>query len=225
MSNEVLFIVWLFVCLTLPVIFSKGGKAWLFGYIGINGCMLVVLAPLTATTFGYAISVNTILWAPLYLCTDILTERYGKKAALQGALLSALVGYVVIALTQIPLSFTPAEESIAHAQKLMDVFQHSWRMVLTGSIIYFMCQVVDVHVYDYLHRKTGEKYLWLRNNASTLFTTFINNIAFWYFAFGHVLENWFATAIAGYLVTVVVALCDTPFIYMAKKIKPLDLKE
>ena len=85
-----------------------------------------------------------------------------------------------------------------------------------------IAQIMDIYIYDYIHKKTGEKFLWFRNNASTLFTTLINNLLFWWLALGNVLDDWFATAIAAYLLTVIIALCDTPFIYIAKKIKPLD---
>lgn len=222
MTNEILFFIFLILSLSLPIIFLKGGKSWLFGYIGINGCLLIPIAPLSIDVFGYTISAVTILWAPIYLCTDILTEKYGKKAAMHGAVLSAMTGFVVILCIQLVLSFTPTEASVAWHSDLSTIYQYSVRMVLIGATVFMIAQFLDIYIYDFIHQKTGEKFLWLRNNASTLFTTFINNILFWWLALGNVVDNWFASAIAAYFLTVIIAVSDTPFIYLAKKIKSFD---
>ncbi len=224
MPNEAIFILFLIINLLAPIIFLKGGKAWLYSYIAINGCILIPIAPITTDVFGYALSVGTVAWAPIYLITDILTERYGKHAAIGGALLSSVTAWTVLLFIQMVLFLNPSLASTELHNSLGISYQYSVRMIMIGTFVFLLSQMVDIHIYDYLHKKTGEKYLWLRNNASTLFTTFFNNVLFWGLAFGNVLENWFATAMAAYLITVVVALCDTPFIYLAKRIKPVDLK-
>ncbi len=223
MSNEVLFFLFLFIHLAFPILFLKGGKAWLYAYIGINGCLMIPISALQVDVFTYTISIATIAWAPVYLITDILTEKYGKKAALGGALLSALTGFIVIIVIHTGLAFTSVPESEEWHGHLQEVYQYSVRMVLIGACVFMLSQLVDIYIYDYLHRKTGGRFLWLRNNASTLFTTFFNNVLFWWLAFGDVLEDWWSTALAAYFLTVIIALCDTPFIYLAKWIRPLDL--
>jgi uncharacterized integral membrane protein (TIGR00697 family) len=220
MQNEQLFFIFLFINLCLPLVFLKAGKNWLYGYICINGCLLIPIAPLSIEIFTHTISVVTIAWAPIYLCTDILTEKYGKKAALSGALLSAATGFAVILILHMTLAFTPTESSAQSHEYLSTIYQYSIRMVLVGATVFMIAQFMDIYIYDYLHKKTGEKFLWLRNNASTLFTTFINNMLFWGLALGDVVDDWFASAMAAYVLTVIVALCDTPFIYLAKRIKP-----
>lgn len=222
MTNEYLFLIFLILNLLLPILFLKGGKSWLYGYIGINGCLLIPIAPLSIEVFSYTISAVTLAWAPIYLCTDILTEKYGKKAALGGAFLSAATGFVVIFMIQLALAFTPTENSVQWHADLSTIYQYSIRMVSIGAVVFMIAQIMDIYIYDYIHKKTGERFLWLRNNASTLFTTLINNILFWWLALGNIIDDWFATAIAAYLLTVIIALCDTPFIYLAKKVKTPD---
>ncbi|MDD9912915.1 MAG: queuosine precursor transporter [Alphaproteobacteria bacterium] len=198
---------------------------WLYIYIGMSTCILLPIVPLTAEVFGYTVSLSTLLWAPNFLATDILAEKYGKKAAHGGVLVHVLAPYLVILLVHSVLLFTPASGSTQIHQSISEVYQYSIKITVIGTLVYGMSQFLDIWIYDYLHKLTGEKFLWLRNNASTLFTTLFNNIAFWGLAVGSVLDNWLAIALAAYAVTVVVAICDTPFIYLAKKLTPLDMKQ
>ena len=196
LSNEILFVGFLAFALMLPVVFYWLGKSWMYVFVAINGCALIVMAPMQATVFGFVISLSTIYWAPLYLVTDMLAETYGKRAAMKAVLVNILTSYVFVLLIHVPLMFEPTASSSGVFGRLEEVFQHSWRMTIVGTAVFFVSQWIDVHVYDYLHKKTGEKFLWLRNNASTLFTSFIANVGFWGLALGHILDNWFVTAMA-----------------------------
>ena len=128
-------------------------------------------------------------------------------------------------MMDLPLMFEPAEKSVEAYNHLTQAYSHSWRMVLLGTLCFALTQLIDVSIFHYLHNKTGEKLLWLRNNVSSITSGFFANMFFWYFAFGHILDNWFASAMAGFTLTTLVNICDTPFMYMAKLIRPLDLSD
>ncbi len=223
-SNEILFILLLIFALSLPLIAYWMGRVWVYVLIGVNAAAILPMAILSADIMGFSISLGTIYYASLFLATDLLTETYGKKAAYYAVATNIGVSYLLVGLFQIPLAFEPSELSITIHEQMSAVYAHSWRMVLVGTLGFALTQLIDVNVYNYLHKKTGDNYLWLRNNASSITSALFANLFFWYFALGHIVDDWLASAIAGFLLTAFVNLCDTPFMYLAKLRKPHDLK-
>ena len=68
---------------------------------------------------------------------------------------------------------------------------------------------------------TNGKYLWLRNNVATIVCNCLENFLFYILAFypsftmPQIISMGFATC----LLEIVIGICDTPFIYAARKIK------
>jgi uncharacterized integral membrane protein (TIGR00697 family) len=78
----------------------------------------------------------------------------------------------------------------------------------------------DVWFYAKLKKRHKKNYLWLRNNLSTVTSQLIDNTVFTLIAFVGVF-SWDVIAqifITSYILKVLVAACDTPFIYVARKI-------
>ena len=82
---------------------------------------------------------------------------------------------------------------------------------------------MDVWLYHRIHRLTGDRWLWLRNNGSTwasqaLDTCVFYTIAFWgVFPIGEpILFTW--------LLKIIVAALDTPFLYMGRRLLPEELR-
>lgn len=223
MPNEPLFFILLAFALALPLFAYWLGRTWVYVFVGVNACAIIPLAVLSADVFGYAISLGTIYYASLFLATDLLTETYGKKAAYLAVATNIAVSFLVVALFQIPLAFETTAASAELHNKMSAVYAHSWRMTLVGTLCFALTQIIDVNVYNYLKIQTKGRFLWLRNNASSITSALFANLFFWYFALGHVVDDWFASAMAGFFLTAFVNLCDTPFVYLAKLKKPADL--
>jgi len=90
------------------------------------------------------------------------------------------------------------------------------RLVLASMIAYLVSQHHDVASFQFWRRKTGGKYLWLRNNASTMVSQALDTgifitIAFWGTVPGDVLLNMLLTQ---YLIKLAIAAADTPFCYL-----------
>ena len=222
-SNEILFIILLLFALGLPLIAYWMGRTWVYVFVGVNACVIIPMAILSAEVMGFSISLGTIYYASLFLATDLLTETYGKKSAYYAVATNIGVSFLLVGMFQIPLAFNPSALSVTAHEQMSSVYAHSWRMVIVGTLCFALTQVIDVNIYNYLHRKTGENYLWLRNNASSVTSALFANLFFWYFALGHVVDDWFASALAGFFLTAFVNLCDTPFVYLAKLKRPHDL--
>ena len=69
--------------------------------------------------------------------------------------------------------------------------------------------------------RKGRRFLWLRNNGSTLISQLLNTVLFNVGAFAGTYDAATLVAICavGYVIYVVTSLLDTPFIYAARKMK------
>ncbi|MBN2049870.1 MAG: queuosine precursor transporter, partial [Spirochaetales bacterium] len=122
---------------------------------------------------------------------------------------------------QIALVFTPAEEDFAQAS-LKVLFGIMPRIALASLIAYGLSQMHDVWAYHFWKRIRPQKgFIWLRNNLSTMVSQAIDTLVFTSIAFAGVFTGpvfWEIMATT-YLFKFIVALADTPFIYIARNWK------
>ncbi|MEJ2654625.1 MAG: queuosine precursor transporter, partial [Acidihalobacter sp.] len=76
--------------------------------------------------------------------------------------------------------------------------------------------------FHYWKEKTGGRYLWLRNNASTMVSQALDSIIFVGIAFWGVFPwpEFFQILLTTYIMKFIIAAADTPFIYLAKHLTP-----
>ena len=72
-----------------------------------------------------------------------------------------------------------------------------------------------------MKKKHKQKKLWIRNNLSTITSQLLDNTIFTLIVFvgeqpWHIIGQIFLTSM---ILKVIVAACDTPFVYLARKIK------
>ena len=226
MPNELIFVltvlIYLGSVLALYKIFGKNGLyafsifATLLGNIAV--CKNVDI-------FGVATTAGNVLYAATFLVTDILSEKYGKKEASKAVAYSFSIMILWMLGTQLILWFTPnANDYINESLKV--VFGLVPRITI-ASLAGFICsQNLDVFLYHYIWSRTGndKTKLWLRNNGSTLTSQLIDTVIFTFIAFWGVYPTsvFLSILITTYLFKAVVALLDTPFMYWARRIVPLD---
>jgi len=129
-------------------------------------------------------------------------------------------------------ALSPNEFDISQAA-FQTIFSPTFRIVVASLTSYLIFQTFDVWLYDLLKKATDGKFIWLRNNLSTIisqtgdsifftavglltipilekssiFTGFIPMEAFW------------EVVAFTLIIKIVVAFLDTPIIYLAKKVK------
>lgn len=233
------------IILTLISFIFAYGAVLLFGYIaGKKGLYTILVLLIIAANiqvlkvvkygfFSDPVALGTELFAATYLATDILSEIYSKKAAMGGIILGflAMIFWVVFAI--ITLGFKPVTLSEIGGNTFLFEIHHNLSMILTpapailfASIFAFLVsQTLDVYVFSYIKKKTGDKFLWLRNNLSTMLSALIDNIIFSSFAWVIFSNNpvGMQTLIKTYILgtygfRIVAAILDTPIMYIAKKI-------
>ena len=88
---------------------------------------------------------------------------------------------------------------------------------------------MDVFLYHLIWKKTGENrsMLWLRNNGSTLISQAVDTVLFVFLAFWgtYPTDVFVSVLVTTYLFKAIVALVDTPFVYIARVIKPIEKNE
>ncbi|MBO5551860.1 MAG: queuosine precursor transporter, partial [Lachnospiraceae bacterium] len=125
---------------------------------------------------------------------------------------------------QLMLLFTPNENDFVN-EGMKLVFSLVPRVTFASLVSFVICQNLDVYLYHYIWSRTGNNKsgLWIRNNGSTLTSQLLDTVLFTTLAFWgtYPLNVFLSILVTTYLFKAIVALADTPFIYLARKIVPM----
>ena len=225
MSNELIFIATVLIYLgSVLLLYKVFGKNGLFIF-AVFGTLLGNIAVCKCVDiFGISTPAGNVLYASTFLVTDILSEKYGKKEAGKAVAYSFSVMVLWLLGTQLIMVFEPNANDYINGS-LQVVFGLVPRITIASLIGFLISQNFDVFLYHTIWKKTGNdaKGLWLRNNGSTLTSQAIDTILFTSIAFWGVYppKVFLSILISTYLFKAVVAILDTPFMYLARKIKPI----
>lgn len=229
MSNDLIFMLTVLIYLgSVLVLYKVFGKNGLFAF-AIFGTLLGNIAVCKCVDiFGLSTTAGNVLYASTFLVTDILSEKYGRKEASKAVAYSFTVMVLWMLGTQMILLFTPnANDYINESLKV--VFGLVPRITIASLTGFVVNQNLDVFLYHFIWKKTGNSgaMLWLRNNGSTLTSQAVDTVLFTTIAFWNVYPAnvFFSILITTYLFKAVVALLDTPFMYLARRMVPLTEKE
>lgn len=227
MTNEVLLIVSLVVLYGSVLVFYR-----LFGKNGLY-CVSVI-ATITANievlllvdAFGMEMTLGNILFAMTFLITDILSENHGKHAANRAVIIGVATSILFLLVSQSWLLYVPSPNDWARPS-FEAIFSNTPRMLLASLVVYAIAQVFDVWLYHawwkLSTKKSGDshKYLWLRNNGSTLVSQLLNSFLFTAFAFWgtYDLKTLFSIVLSSYVIFIVTSLADTPILYLARRMR------
>lgn len=218
--NIILGLICIIVCFAIEVlVFKFFKKEGLYVWVAVASVLANVMVCKQVNLAGFATSLGSILFASNFLATDILTIKYGKKAARKAVILGlvSVIGYMIA--TQLGILFVPNELDFAN-DSMKTLFAFSGRISIASITMYFISNLVDVYVFDKLRKKFPNK-LWLSNNIATILCNCGENFLFGLGAFLGVFPFWtiMEMQLVGVVVETVIALCDTPFLYWAKHTK------
>lgn len=175
--------------------------------------------------FGMEQTLGNVLFASTFLVTDILSECEGKKEANKAVWLGVFSSLFFLVLSQSWLLYVPTGDDTVHAS-MINVFSNTPRMVIASLAVYAISQLFDVWLYhkwwNFTEKKFGDRrrFLWLRNNGSTLISQLFNTLLFTVFAFAgtYDVKTLLSIFISSYVIYIATSLLDTPFVYIARKI-------
>ena len=221
MSNEILFLIELVVVFgSLLLVKRFLGKNGLIAWVPIVAILANIQVCESIDLFGLGATLGNVLFASSFLATDILSECYGKDTS-RKAVLSG-VGFMVffLVVSQITLLFQPNDYDMAHPA-LEGLFTLSMRTTLASLTMYAIANLADVWLFHKLKDIMHGKKMWLRNNIATITCNCLENFGFVFLAFYGVMEinELLAIALTTCAIETVIAILDTPFLYIARKIK------
>lgn len=203
---------------------------WLFGktgaiaWCGVATVLANIITAKNADIGGMSVAIGTVMFASIFLATDILSENHGENDARLAVYVGLFADIVLIISTQIALLYRPS--SIDYADKAMNtLFSLNLRISLASMIMYVIANLTDVFLYAKLKKRGGA--MWLRNNVSTILCNCLENFGFIGLAFAGVYDfkTIMVIALSTSAVELVVALCDTPFLYVARSIMKVAKNE
>jgi uncharacterized integral membrane protein (TIGR00697 family) len=230
MVNEWLWLILMLVNFVFIIfIYAYFGKNGLYAWIGMAIIIANIQVMKTISVFGLVTALGNIIYGTTFLATDILSENHGKKAARKGVLIGFYILIAVTAIMQISLLFVP-HESDAMSPALEQIFGLLPRIAVASLTAYLISQLHDVWAFNFWKRIFKGKYLWFRNNLSTMVSQLMDNIVFTLIAFvgffgifgWNQVFSWdiiWQIFITSYVMKLIVAVCDTPFLYLARAIK------
>jgi len=163
-------------------------------------------------------SVGIFAYPFTFLITDIIEEVHGRKKTKEFVYIGFIALVFVLLLITLAVSLPFAERSYLQTE-YTKVFGMSFRIFIASITAFLISQLHDVWAFNFWKEKTKGHFLWLRNNLSTITSQFIDTVIFMFIAFYAVSPKFtvaymFALIIPYWLLKIVVALFDTPFVYL-----------
>jgi queuosine precursor transporter len=210
-------------------------------------CAMTLLNVIGITRFiqlgPMALAVGVLPYPLTFLCTDLICELYGKARAnflvSVGLGLNFFILFILFlgdAIPSVPTQSMPPWQVLQLAAPVAlpngDVVENSVGLyqliyattsgaVFASMLAYIAAQYCDVQLFHFWKRVTKGKYLWVRNNFSTLMSQMVDSIMVISVTFGAallrgdmVLETLLVLIGSNYLFKATVALLDTGPFYL-----------
>jgi len=165
----------------------------------------------------FKISAGVLPYPITFLITDILSEIFGRKNTQRVVFVGFFASAFVLGILWLGDQFPSIVGSPVSDSEYAKVFQNSYKVVFSSMVAYLAAQFVDVRIYHFWKNLTNGKYLWLRNNGSTIVsqlvdTTLVVGVLF----YGQMpLSEMAVLILDGWLFKILFAFIDTPAMYAA----------
>lgn len=160
------------------------------------------------------ISVGELSFPLTFVLTDIVNEFYGRKAARQITMLGLFMTALAFGIIHLAAAVPFSEKTAITPAAFENVFTSAGRIQIASMVAYLVAQFLDISVFFFIKKATGDRLLWLRSTGSTAVSQLVDTIVVVNIAFpslpGHVLFNIILTS---YAVKLFAAVCMTPVIY------------
>ena len=193
-------------------------------------CLIVanIIAVKLISVFGWVVPAGIIAYPLTFLFTDVIAELYGRKIASR-VVWAGFGANILMVILIFGGRLLPPAEAIWEGQPAYEsILGTVPRIVLASMIAYLISQHYDVFAFHFWRQKTKGRFLWLRNNASTMVSQALDTglfitIAFWGTVPTAVVTEMLLTQ---YVMKLIIAACDTPFCYLLvallkNRVKPL----
>jgi uncharacterized integral membrane protein (TIGR00697 family) len=188
------------------------------------------LNPANFTLFGqsglsFTLTCGVLLWPFEFVITDIINEFYGPKAVRRISITAVILISYAFLMYYMAIGVPPAKVWIDSSSKqgvpnIQDafsaIFGNSMRIIVGSLVAFLVSQVVDVTVFHWIKKRTGNKWLWLRATGSTLVSQLVDSYIVLFIAFSYIFswQTILAIGMMNYIYKFTVAIVLTPLIYL-----------
>jgi uncharacterized integral membrane protein (TIGR00697 family) len=134
--------------------------------------------PGTELTIPMPLAVGVLPYPITFLCTDFISELYGRHRANQvvwmGLGLNLWVMLILWVGGALP-GFEPPDQP--QSGVFFEVRRLAFGAVTASMIAYLAAQFIDVQAFHFWKRLTNGRHLWLRNNGSTLVSQLVDTVS------------------------------------------------
>ena len=220
----------------LTVVYDLGLAIILYRFFGKYGLYAAVILGIVLGNlqggkvsqlefFGYSFtaSMGAILYSGIYFATDVLNEKFGREEANRAVMLGFVANIAVMITLLISVQFKPSQitgSALEVHNAISTLASYSPVFVIGSLIAYLVSQTFDVWIFHRIKVLTDGKYLWLRNNVSTITSQALDTFLYtfvWVIGTELSFAAAFGIALTKYVFKVIIALIDTIFIYWVRK--------
>ena len=142
----------------------------------------------TWNDFAVTVAVGALPYPLTFLCTDLISELYGRKRANQVVWVGLLLNLWVIFIVWLggvlpgfetvdPTTGELVRDAAGRLPVFFEIRNLTFGAVTASMVAYLSAQFVDVQLFHFWKELTQGKYLWLRNNGSTLVSQLVDTSA------------------------------------------------
>ena len=218
--NILLGIIGIILCFGIEVLIEKiFKKEGLYAWISIALITANLLVAKNINILGLQATLGNILFASTFLATDILSEKYSIKESRKAINIGIVSVILFTVATQFSLLFKPNELDLVN-DNLKNIFAFNLRISISSIAMCYLSNMLDIIVFEKIKKKIPNK-MWVRNNIATIISNCLENYFFTIFSFIGIydLKTIFAIATTTTILEIMTAICDTPFLYLSKKLK------
>lgn len=218
--NILLGIIGIVLCFGIEVLIEKiFKKEGLYAWISVALVTANILVAKNIDILGLQATLGNILFASTFLATDILSEKYGTKESKKAVNIGIVSVILFTVATQFSLLFKSNEIDLVN-DSLKNLFSLNLRISVSSILMCYLSNMIDIVLFEKIKKKIPNK-LWLRNNIATITSNCLENYLFTIFAFIGIydLGTIFSIATTTTILEIIIAICDTPFLYLSKKLK------
>ena len=215
---------------------------------GLNGLFLYlsvapicgniqVLKAVKLSVFPEPVALGTIIFTSTYLCTNIIQEHYGIKAARRGIWLSFMAMIMMMAIMTLSLGWMPFETQDSSAlgrfsrahEAMQIIFTPAPALVLASLSAFILSHYSDTWLYRLLKTSTQGRCLWLRSWCAMTLSALIDNSVFSILAWvifapfpidTHTLV--YTYILGTFFLRVGLSVLNTPFLYLSSLYTPRE---
>ncbi len=220
------------------------GTLAMLNILGISRFIKLFEYDFDASTPGrtvFAVAVGVLPYPITFLCTDLISELFGRRRASQVVWVGLVLNIWVLAILWLggvlpgfeptdPLTGELLRDEAGRVGTFFEIRTMAFGAVIASMIAYLAAQLVDVHMFHFWRKLTSGKHLWLRNNGSTVVSQLVDTTAVIFITYaitrfenvidpnGAVLPQLLILILTGYAFKLAAALFDTLPFYWASHV-------